>query len=110
MHVCTRDVQLSRYIRLSRYHKTYRHKDDKFIINFCKLLVYQRISDGVATSNSWGHSGKTITFVLFKLQFAHFTGYILAVNYCFNYLDMLNNRDKFKRKYQDMSKFVITHP
>ena len=35
----TRGVRLSRYIRLSRYHKTYRDKDDRFInLDNSKLL------------------------------------------------------------------------
>ena len=48
-----RGVRLSRYTRLSRYHKTYRDKDDRFInLDDSKLPQIICIPDGVNTS--WG--------------------------------------------------------
>ena len=78
-------MQLSRYIQLLRYHKTYRDKDDRFInLDNSKLPLIICIPDDVGTS--WGaptllplgNSVKTNIFhfiVVVKLQFAHFTGY-----------------------------------
>jgi len=81
----------------------YRDYDDRFIyldtviiVNFCKWLVYQRISNYVGISNS------LTTWVLQYAETHYFLTLLvtlLVVDYNIYYLDMLDNQDKDITRY-----------